>query len=60
MSAEGAEECAVAGAGLEDAAGGLKMVDEAPCQLRRRLDIVVADIVAIGLGASLKPESFNH
>lgn len=51
MSAEGFEEGAVAGAGFEDAAGGLKMVDEAPRQLRGRLDIVVTDIVAIWLEA---------
>ena len=50
MLSQGAEEVAVATAGLEDAAGGPEVRHKPPRQLRRRLDVVVADVVAVGLG----------
>jgi hypothetical protein len=36
---------------LKDAAGGSKMPDQPPRQHRRRLDVIIADVVAIGLEA---------
>jgi len=49
VGSKGAEEIAVAGAGFEDEAGGVEVLDEAARQPRGCLDIIVADVIAIGL-----------
>ena len=49
MGAEGAEEIAGAGAGLEDPAGRTEVRDELPRELRRRLHDIVAGVITVGL-----------
>lgn len=51
MGAQGFEEVAVAGAGFEEEAGGLEVLHEPAGERRGRLDIIVADVVAVRLGA---------
>lgn len=56
MRAEGFEKVAVAGAGFEEVTAGVEVLDEAAGERGRRLDVVVADVVAVGLGAHERTE----
>ena len=49
MRAERFVEVAVAGTGFEEVACGLEVFDQASRERRGRLDIVVADVIAVGL-----------